>query len=281
MSTANPDPIRDDVALLEDQLREALADARAARAPAFEVALLAGLRERLPHRAPILDDVEGWLDGEGAEQLAQELPRIRIAPRVDVLLTQADEESDEERADALLAFDELCAGMTFCGAEKRCRSAAELVARAVKADPQGWSALSDFASRVLQHAPPLAGDPAGLVWRAIEAAPALSAADDAPLVAAVSLPRLGREPERLAASSRKMRLNKATLGSAAEVALVESDEGVELLIALKAEDSVIAADHEGRALMLRSSHPRFWSCPAQPGLYVFTIDGTPYPVEIV
>lgn len=280
MSTANQDPTRDDAALLEDQLREALADARAARAPAFEVALLAGLRDRLPGGAPILNDVDNWLDGEGAERLAQELPRIRIAPRVDALLMQTDGE-DDERTDALLAFDELCAGLTFCGLAKRCESAAHLVARAVRARSQVWSVLSDFASRVLQHAPPLADDPASIVWRAVEAAQTLSVADDAPPVEALPMLRFSREPARLAASSGKMQKQTASLGSVAEVAFVESAEGMELLIELTNEDSAIAAEHEGRALTLRLVHPRFWSCPAQPGLYVFTINGTPYPFEIV
>ena len=281
MSTVNQDPTRDDAALLEDQLREALADARAARAPAFEVALLAGLRDRLPGSAPILNDVDNWLDGEGAERLAQELLLIRIAPRVDALLMQTDEAGDDERTDALLAFDELCAGLTFCGLAKRCESAAHLVARAVRARSQFWSVLADFASQVLQHAPPLAGDPAGIVWRAIEAAQALSVADDGPPVEAIPILRFNREPERLAASSGKMQMQTATLGSVAKVAFVESAEGMEMLIELTTEDSAIAAEHAGRALNLRPVHPRFWSCPAQPGLYVFTINGTPYPFEIV
>lgn len=281
MSTANQDPTRDDAELLEEQLREALADARAARAPAFEVALLAGLRERLHGRPQILILVDDWLAGDGAARLAQELPTIRIAPRVEALLNHLDEEGDDERIEALLAFDELCAGMTFCGLGQRCDGGARLVARAVKALPQVWSPLSDFASRVLQHAPPLADDPAGIVWRAIEATQALSATQDAPPVEAIPMLRFNREPARLAASSGKMQLQTAPLGSVAKVAFVESGEGVELLIELDAEDIVITAEHEGRALILRPVHPRFWSCPAQPGLYVFTINGTPYPIKIV
>lgn len=283
MSTANQDPTRDDSALLEAQLHEALDDARHARAPAFEVALLAGLRERLPGRPQILNLVDDWIEGEGAARLAQELPTIRIAPRVEVLLTQPDGEGDDERTEALLAFDELCAGLTFCGLGQRCDSGARLVARAVRARPQVWSGLSDFASRVLQHAPPLVDDPAGIVWRAIESAQALSAVDDAPPVEAIPVLRFSREPARLAASSGKMQLKTkpATLGSVAKVAFVESAESVELLIELNTEDTLIVAEHNCRALILRPVHPRFWSCPAQPGLYVFTINGTPYPFEIV
>lgn len=281
MSIAHQDSTRDDASLLEEQLREALADASAARAPAFEVALLAGLRERLHGRPQILSLVDDWLEGEGAERLAQELPTLRIAPRVDALLTRPDDEGNDERTEALLAFDELCAGLTFCGAGQRCEGGARLVAQAVRARPHLWSALSDFASRVLEHAPPLADDPSGIVWRAIEAAQALSAADDAPPVEAIPMLRFIREPARLAASSGNMQMKTAMLGSIAKVAFVESAEGVGLLIELDTEDAVIAAEHEGRALILRPVHPRFWSCPAQPGLYVFTINGTPYPFEIV
>lgn len=281
MSTTNQDPTRDDASLLEDQLRTALADATAAQAPAFEVALLAGLRERLPGRPQILLIIDDWFEGEGAERLARELPAIRIAPRVDALLTQPDEESEDERIDALLAFDELCAGLTFCGAGQRCEGGARLVARAVRARPLVWSSLSNFASRVLQYAPPLADDPAGIVWRAIEATQALSAAEAMPPVEIIPLFRFSREPARLAASSGRPQTEIATLGAVAKVAYVESAESVELLIEVDSEDAEIAAEHEGRALILRPVVPRYWSCPAQPGLYVFTINGTPYPFEIV
>lgn len=281
MSTANQDPTPGDAVLIEAQLSEALADAQAARAPAFEVALLAGLRERMAGQPDILRLADDWLDADGAAQIAQEIPAIRIAPRVDALLSQLDEHSEDERTEALLAFDELCAGFTYCGFGSRCDGAARVLARAIRATPQVWSPLSDFASRVLEHAPPLADDPAGLVWRAIEAAQALSEAPNQSPVEAIPMLRFIREPARLAASSGKIQTKTATLGSAAEVALVDSPEGVELLIHTNADGAMVSAEHEGQALILRPVHSGFWSCPAEPGLYVFTINGTPYPFEIV
>ncbi len=281
MSTANPDSTRDEAALLEEQLRAALVDAQAAHAPAFEIALLAGLRERMAGQPDILRLANDWLDGGGAAQIAQEIPAIRIAPRVDALLSQLDEHDEEERTEALLAFDELCAGFTYTGFGSRCDGAARVIARAIRATPQVWSPLSDFASRVLQLAPPLADDPSRLVWRAIEAAQALSEVPNQSPVDAIPMLRFMREPARLAASSGKIQLEVAPLGSVAEVALVESSEGVELLIRANADDATISAEHDGQALSLRSVHSGFWSCPAASGLYVFTINGTPYPFEIV
>lgn len=281
MSTTNPQSNRDEAELLEEQLREALADAQTARVPAFEVALLAGLRERMAGQPDILRLADDWLDRDGAAQIAQEIPAIRIAPRVDALLSQLDEDDEEERTEALLAFDELCAGFTYCGFGSRCDGAARVIAGAIRAAPQVWSSLSDFASRVLQHAPPLADDSAGLVWRAIEAAQALAAAPHESPVEAIPLLRFSREPARLAASSGKIQTKTAPLGSVAEVALIESPEGVELLIRASSDDAIVSAEHEGQALSLHSVHSGFWSCPAEPGLYVFTINGTPYPFEIV
>ncbi len=281
MSTANPDSTPDEAELLEEQLRAALVDAQSARSPAFEVALLAGLRQRMAGQPDILRLADDWFDGDGAAQIAQEIPAIGIAPRVDALLSQLDEHDEEERTDALLAFDELCAGFTYCGFGSRCDGAARVIARAIRAMPQVWSPLSDFASRVLQHAPPLTDDPAGLVWRAIEAAQALSEAPNQSPVEAIPMLRFIREPARLAASSGKIQSKTALLGSVAEVALVESPEGVELLIRANSDDAIVSAEHEGQALILHPVHSGFWSCPAEPGLYVFTINGTPYPFEIV
>ncbi len=278
--TATTEPTREDASLLEQQLRDALVDASAARSPAFEVALLAGLRERMPGRSAIVDEVDEWLESAGADQLAAELPRIRIQSRAEPLLNPMDVEPDDERIDALLAFDELCAGFTFCGAAQRCEPAAELVARAIRARPEAWAAISDFASRVLQRAPPLAEDPAGRVWRAVEVAQAL-AMSAGPSPAAVSpLLQFEREPMRLAASTGGPRVQKRPLGSSTQVVFIESAEGSELLLEVEGEAATVSAERGGHPVALTVLRPGTWACPAEAGLYVFTINGKAYPVQV-
>jgi len=278
--TAAPDPKRDDAALLERQLREALADARAARSPAFEVALLSGLRERLPGPSAVLTEVDAWLQTSGAEQLAAELPRINIDLRAEPLLQPSDEEPDDERVDALLAFDELCAGLTFCGAGQRCETLAQLLTRSIRAQPSAWAALSDFASRVLHRAPPIAGDPAGNVWRAIEAAESLNTADDAGAYPTTPLVQFEREPMRLAASTGAPKTQNLSLAATIKVVLIESSEGAELLIEIQGEASSVSVLRDGLPVPLDLLRIGTWACPAETGLYVLTINGQTYPLRI-
>ena len=280
MPTSTHDP-RDDAALLEQQLHDALEDAQAGRAPAFEVALLAGLRERLPGDAPILASVESWIEGEGADRLADELPRIQVAPRAEALLDSPSEDADDERVDALLAFDELCAGLTFCGASRRCEPAAHLVARSVRAHPQPWATLSNLASRILQHAAPVADDPAGIVWRAVEAAERLwqqSAAETAEVAQIASIPR----ERRLAASTRDPKVITIPLGEHAHLTFVESVEGAELLVHLDDHATTIAAQRDGQSVVFLpvSDRPGTWRCPADTGLYVLFLNGIPFPFNL-
>lgn len=278
--TAAPDTKRDDAALLERQLREALADAHAARSPAFEVALLSGLRERLPGPSEVLAEVDTWLHASGAEQLAAELPRINIDLRAEPLLRPSDEEPDDERIDALLAFDELCAGLTFCGAEQRCEAQAQLLTRSIRAQPSAWAALSDFASRVLHRAPPIAGDPASSVWRAIEAAQALSTVDDASTCPTTPLAQFEREPMRLAASTGAPKTQDISLAATIKVVLIESPEGIELLIEVAGGANSVSVLRDGLPVPLELLRIGTWACPAETGLYVLTINGQTYPLRI-
>lgn len=273
------DDHREDAALLEQQLHEALADAQARRGPAFEVALLAGLRERMPGVPAIFTQVEAWIDEDGGSRLAEELPRIQVTRRAEPLLDPTDDESDDERVDALLAFDELCAGFTFCGQASRCEGAARLVAQAVRARSEAWTALSDFAARLLERAPPREDDPAGLVWRAIEAAALLrhATAEEAEVAQLLRIER----PRLLAAATGHPRAVTTPLGARARVTFIESDEGAELYVEVDGAPATITVQRDGRPVELSAVRAGTWACPANSGLYVFFIDGTPHPIEIV
>lgn len=269
--------------LLEAQLVEALAEARRAAGHAFEVVALAGLRERLVSESAALAAVDEWLDADGAVLLADEIAHLELDRRIDELVGLPDD-AHEERVDGTFTIDELSAGLTFCGNQARIAPFVELLGRAIQATPAPWCALSPLASRILESAPPLDDDPAGGLWRTIESTPWIQ--DSLALVGppldvqqlAVAAPRRVAQ----AASSLPSRPTdmKIRLGEMAELMYARSEEQGELFLeVLRATDRVHAL-RDGGAVSLTRRRPTTWTCPAEPGLYVFYIDENPYIVEV-
>lgn len=269
--------------MLESQLAEALAEARRGDGHAFEVVVLAGLRERLAGESVGLVAVEVWLDEEGAVLIADEIPRLDFDRRIDELVGLPDDAHDE-RVDGTFTIDELAAGLTFCGSQGRIAPFVDLLGRAIRTMPAPWCALSPLASQILEGAAPLDDDPAGGLWRTIEVTPWIT--DALALAgAAAALPRLDPPPptaaaqaaSRLSSDDAEMAL---FLGDAAELTYARSDDRRELFLELRRATERVTAMRDGRPVALTRLRSTSWSCPAEPGLYVFYIDGHPHVVEV-
>ncbi len=269
--------------MLDSQLAEALADAQGEEGHAFEVAALAGLRERLAGESASLATVEAWLDAEGAVRLADEIPRLELDRRIDGLVALPDE-SHDERVDGTFTIDELSAGLTFCGSQARIAPFIDLLGRAIRAMPAPWCALSPLASQILQGAPPLDDDPAGGMWRTIEATPwireSLAHAGGSP-----ALPRIALDPPRVAAQAAPRLASEHAemtiqLGEEADLTYARTEDRRELFLEVRQATDRVTALRDGRLVALKRLRPTSWSCPAEAGLYVFHIDGHPHVVEV-
>lgn len=273
----------EEVEMLESQLAEALDEARRGEGHAFEVAALAGLRERLGGELAGLAAVEEWLDGEGAVLLAEEIPHLEFDRRIDELVALHDDAHDE-RVDVAFTVDELSAGLTFCGSQARIAPFIDLLGRAIRATPAPWCALSPLASRILEGAPPLDDDPVGGMWRTIEATPWIQ--DSRALLGmSTEVPRLPVDPPRAVARaashlSSELSALSITLGDAAELTYAGTEDSGELFLEVRHGTDQVTAQRDGRPVRLTQLRSTSWSCPAEPGLYVFYIDGRPHVVEV-
>lgn len=158
---------------LVEQLASAITDCESGRDEPFEVAVLAGLFFRhLAVGEPPTPDEQAVITA--AERLRQRGVLVAALPNV---MTGADavaelealcEEDDEaERCEPLFDLDELCAGACFV--EKADHYAAVIADAVAVIRRQGelWRATAAWVPELLATAPPLHGDPAIALWRAV------------------------------------------------------------------------------------------------------------------
>jgi hypothetical protein len=227
--------------------------------------------------------VEVWLDEDGAALLADELPRLELDRRVDELVELPDDAHDE-RVDGTFTIDELSAGLTFCGSEARIAPFIELLGRAIRATPAPWCALSPLASRIRESAPPLEDDPAQALWEAIETTPWIQesvalagAASGVPRLALGPSPVVAQAASRLPSEQAEMTI---VLGEKAHLTYARTDAWRELFLEVAPATDRVSALRDGRPVVLKRLRATSWSCPAEPGLYVFHIDGHPHVFEV-
>ncbi len=219
--------------------------------------------------------------GRGASRRRD--PRLELDRRTDELVALPDDAHDE-RVDGTFTIDELSAGLTFCGSQARVAPFIDLLDRAIRAMPAPWCALSPLASQILAGARPLDDDPAGGMWRTIEAAPWIQ--HSLALVgASPALPRIALEPPRVAAQAASRLPSEHAemtiqLGESAEFSYVLADDRRELFLEVRHGTDRVTALRDGRPVTLKRLRSTSWSCPAEPGLYVFHIDGHPHVVEV-
>jgi hypothetical protein len=70
------------------------------------------------------------------------------------------------------------------------------------------------------------------------------------------------------------------LAATIKVVLIESPEGIELLIEVAGGANSVSVLRDGLPVPLELLRIGTWACPAETGLYVLTINGQTYPLRI-
>lgn len=163
----------DEPALLTAQLEAALAGAAADPHEAIEAAALAGLRARVG-----ADDA---LQAAASRLHADPVELAEAAEDAAEALAEVEEDDGPDLGwDRLCQLDEVCAAAWWLGQAEVVRPSVALAVGVVHAFPEPWAPLAPAASRLLAEAPPVHGDPALALWRAVEVArlPAPEAVDE-------------------------------------------------------------------------------------------------------
>lgn len=256
---------------LQEQLAAVLAEARRGEADLLEAACLAGLIQRL---------------GQAPERFDVPVERLEAAlvDAVDACIGCTADDPPEHSWDCLAALDELCAAATWLGHADRMRALVEEAAGFVRADPDTWRVHADAAAGLLRAEPPLPVDPAGALWRAVEAsARALLSADEhgeAPLalkqqlglpVVVDLLPYLQHGRRRAAAEALDLvdvpsRLLAA--GEAWQLYLTVGTDGAPRLVLLGAQAE---AHRDGDPVLLEPDPDEGVGCPALAGTWTIRV----------
>jgi hypothetical protein len=163
---------RNELVELIDQLDDILGKPLVDTDDALELAIVAGLADRLGASAEVMAQAVAWRDGVGKELLDEMWQQVDVEPLVEALdgcigqmeveeapapappPREDDEEDDEapEEGDplenALFDIDDLVAAAVWCRKTKLVRSAARQVAELVRQVPDPFVALSPFAGEV-------------------------------------------------------------------------------------------------------------------------------------
>lgn len=254
---------RDDAVELRAQLQSAI---ESGEAEPLELAALAGLLERRTPDEPLLTEVRDLEVSDG--QLFDALD----AAADDVL--EADEDDDpDERFQALVALDELCAAATFLDRAGPITPLVEQVVGFVRAFPEIWRPHAREATSILQDAPPRPLDPARALWAAVEASrfdvPRSHQGAEARTLEALGLPFVLSiasvvGPQRLAASTDlppEPPWRTLDRGPGWELALTTDDDHRAVLLLAGTSGTF---ERDGAPIVSRDA-PEGTICPANPG----------------
>lgn len=271
----------EEAALLETQLREAMADTPSEPA---ELAALAGLLARLVPDAPVLEmareQVGAGLDLRGHAEDA-----------LDALLAVEEHDDPAESWDALTALDELCAAATFLGDPGQLTDVAEEGARTVRAFPEPWRVHAETAAALLSERAPLPRDPATRLWAAVEASrwtEAVATRDEDEGASGTARIAAGLDvvfslgaiwgAARLAAAGtlpQDPRWRALARGAGWELALTEDEHGKPVL--LLSCEGVFSRDG---APVPATRTPEGWTAPAAPGAWTVAVAGQVIEIRI-
>lgn len=159
--------MKNDLEMLVEQLDSALQEPQTPE-EAFEIALLAGLLARLGPEHPLLSRAAEWRDGPGRSLLVLAWEDLELDAIEQPLLQVQEDDASDELLNSLFDYDEVCAAAAWCGESPRLEQSLELVLRTLRASPEPWRPLAPLAAQLLQNRPPLPGDPARLLWAAVE-----------------------------------------------------------------------------------------------------------------
>lgn len=257
-----------DVALLRVQLAAALDERARGEGDTFELAVLGGLLERAG---------DGSASGLRAD-LAGALDAIDIQVAVD-RVAGIDEGDEPEVVDsALFALDEICAAAAFLGVTEAICGEVDLAVRAIQAFPHAYRKRADLASAVLDDHRFAPGDPAGDLWRAVEASrvepevgptavPSFETLMELGLPAVISLRPIAEESRtRLAAAALTPEppWERVFLRGGWEVAITTGKDGLRVVVSAP-EGATPEGTVDGVAVRFDEDEFRIWSYAATPG----------------
>jgi hypothetical protein len=136
----------DELEILEGQLEEVLGEGATDPEDGLEIALVAGVAQRMGADRELLADAEAWRDGPGRGLLAEAfglLDHENINGALDAVM---DGESDEDAiSDALYDIDELIAAAIWSGHTKAVQPIARATTSTVEMCPELFEHLVDEA----------------------------------------------------------------------------------------------------------------------------------------
>jgi hypothetical protein len=160
---------RNELVELIDQLDDILGKPLVYTDDALELAIVAGLAERLGASAEVMAPAVAWREGTGKELLDEMWQQVDLEPLLEALEgcvgamevedeeespSPPDEEDEEQQEEgdplenALFDIDDLVAAAIWCGRTKLVRATARQVAELVRQVPDPFVSLSPFAVEV-------------------------------------------------------------------------------------------------------------------------------------
>ncbi len=133
--------------ILLEQLEELLHDPILDGSDALEIAIVAGLAERLGAEQSALQGSVDWRDGEGKELLDEGFASLDLNELVAAVdgLVGGDEEEVEE---ALSDFDDVVAACLWCGKGEHVREASKKVSLSIRQIPETFGCLASMGSSI-------------------------------------------------------------------------------------------------------------------------------------
>lgn len=139
-------PTGDERQVLIDQLGESLAAGVDDADEALEIAICAGLLERLDPTAGALADAIAWKKGAGAELLKQAFDELDLEELLDAVDGVCNGEATQEQVeDAVWDIDEVVAAAIWAGQRKAVRELVREVAKTVRDIPEPFAVLAPDA----------------------------------------------------------------------------------------------------------------------------------------
>lgn len=258
--------------LLREQLKQASLELAQGGGEPLEVAILAGLLQRMAPDDEVLTSLDVAVP---PQQLLQ-----AIHEALDLVLEIEEDDDAAESWDALAALDETCAAAHWLGHSPLAEGAIDDATSLVRAFPEAWRVHSERATEVLRSRTPRSGDPAGRLWAVVEGTPWVT---DEPSSTADAVPldlkfRLGMEVvvplapflahgERLAAAQglpEPAPWRRLGRGDDWELALTVGDDDQPILVLSGGSEAEF--EHEGQPIELaRLADDRF--CGAATGAW--------------
>ncbi len=141
------DGLRSELDVLVEQLDELLAEGAVDPEDALEIAVVAGLAERLGATDEAMAEARAWREGPGKSLLAEVWGELDEDGLLDAVESCAVAEVEEEEVEeALYDVDEVVVAAIWAGNPAAVRSLARQAARVVRTVPERFAVLADVGA---------------------------------------------------------------------------------------------------------------------------------------